>query len=105
MSQMEGIFFFKRKTAYEMDTWLSTINYQLSRLRRLLRALWPCTFRQRRGFGSRLGQSAVKLLPPVRHIAGRTVAVDHPQRRLADVGKLMKHARRDVNCLATVDGL
>ena len=37
-------------------------------------------------------QRAVQFLPPVRHVAGRAVAVDHAHRRVADVGQLVEDA-------------
>ncbi len=57
---------------------------------------------QRRGIDAGLGQRAVQFLPPVGHVAGRSVAVKHAQRRVADVGQLVEHAGRDVDGLAGV---
>ena len=52
------------------------------------------------GASTPAGQRAVQFLPPVGHVARRAVAVEHPQRRVADVGQLVKHPRRDVGGLA-----
>src|ERR1043166_5260489 len=41
----------------------------------------------------------------MRNVGRRAVTVDHAQRSVADVGKLMKDARRNVNGLASVDDL
>jgi len=48
---------------------------------------------------ARARERAGKLLPPVRYVARGTIAVDHPQGRLADVRQLMKDARRDIDHL------
>jgi formylglycine-generating enzyme required for sulfatase activity len=49
--------------------------------------------------------AAGQLLPPMRHVSSRTVAVEHPKRRVADVRELVKQAGRNVNGLPARDRL
>src|ERR1019366_8669901 len=49
--------------------------------------------------GSGARERAVEFLPPVGHVAGRPVAVEHAQRRVADVGQLVKDPVRNVDGL------
>ena len=52
-----------------------------------------------------LGQGALEFLPPVGDITGGTVAIEHAERGLADVGELVEDAGRDVNHLPRDQGL
>ena len=49
-----------------------------------------------------LGRVPVEFLPPVGHVARRAVAVEHAQRRVADIGQLMEDLVRDVHRLPGV---
>ena len=69
----------------------------------------PCTadcapVGQRRHFDAGARQRAVEFLPPVGHIAGRTVAVDHAHRSVAGVGQLVEDAWRNVDGLPGLHG-
>src|ERR1035441_8111790 len=55
---------------------------------------------QRRDIDTGARQRAVEFLAPVGHVACRPVAVEHAQRRVADVGQLVKDQVRDVDGLA-----
>src|ERR1035437_1507455 len=54
---------------------------------------------QRRDIDAGARERAVEFLPPVGHVAGRPVAVEHAQRRVADVGQLVKDPVRNVGGL------
>src|SRR4051812_37199150 len=62
-------------------------------------------FRQWRRVDARPWQGAGQLLAPVRDVAGRAEAIDHPQRGVADVGELMEDAGWNVDRLSARDGL
>src|ERR1039457_2736915 len=57
---------------------------------------------KRRDIDAGARERAVELLTPVGHVAGRPVAVEHAQRRVADVGQLVKYLMRDVDGLPGV---
>src|ERR1035437_8730755 len=50
------------------------------------------------------GERAVEFLAPVGHVAGGSVAVEHAQRGIADVGQLVEDLVRDVDGLPGVEG-
>src|ERR1035441_6008254 len=58
---------------------------------------------QRRDIDAGARQRAVEFLAPVGHVAGRPVAVEHAQRRVADVGQLVEDLVRDVDGLPAID--
>src|ERR1017187_4510057 len=52
---------------------------------------------QRRDIHAGPGERTIELLAPVGHVAGGPVAVEHAQRRVADVGQLVEDPVRDVD--------
>src|ERR1035441_7354235 len=58
---------------------------------------------QRRDIDAGARQRAVEFLAPVGHVAGRSVAVEHAERGVADVGQLMELLVRDVDGLSGVE--
>src|SRR5215472_17978744 len=69
----------------------------------LFRALRARARGEGRYVDARAGESAFQFLAPMSDVAGRTVAVDHAQRRGAGVGELMEDAGRDVDGLASAN--
>src|ERR1035438_925765 len=69
---------------------------------RFLGALRARSGGKRRDIKSGARQRAVQFLAPVRHVAGGSIAIDHAQRCVADVGQLVKHCGGDVDRLARV---
>src|ERR1017187_8712520 len=58
---------------------------------------------ERRYIDAGLGKRAVKFLAPVGDIAGGSVAVEHAQRGIADIGQLVEDLVRDVDGLPGVE--
>src|SRR5262245_45616049 len=71
---------------------------------RLVGALRTGSRRERRGLDASFGQCTVQLLPPVGDVTGGSVAVEHAQRCVPDVGQLVKDLVRDIDGLARVEG-
>ena len=59
--------------------------------------------RERGGFHAGPGQRTLQFLAPVRHIAGRTVTVNHPQGGGAGVGELVENRGGNIDGLACFD--
>src|SRR5438105_368299 len=58
---------------------------------------------KRRSLMAGTRQSALEFLPPMCHISGWPVTVDHAHRRGLGIRELMEHAWRDVDSLSSVD--
>src|ERR1035437_1831356 len=58
---------------------------------------------KRRDIDAGAGERAVEFLAPVGHVAGGSVAVEHAQRGIADVGQLVEDLVRDVDGLPGVE--
>src|SRR5271157_3162061 len=69
---------------------------------RFLGALRASAGGQRRNINAGARERAVEFLAPVGHVAGGPVAVEHAQRRAADVGQLVKYLMRNVDGLPGV---
>ena len=71
--------------------------------------VFPCiaAMRRRAAAAHRAGdgQRAAQFLFPMGDLARRTVAVEQPQRRVADVGELMEHSRRNIGRLSARNDL
>ena len=59
---------------------------------------------ERRSFDTGARKRSLQFLPPMRHIAGRPVAINHRHRRVAGVRQLMKHPWRNIDRLAGFHG-
>jgi hypothetical protein len=62
--------------------------------------LWLGSLRQRWSFTPGAGESAFQFLLPVSYIAGGPITIEHPQRSVANIRKLVENSAGDIHGLA-----